>query len=108
MVDLTPLFKIFQLFFGVRLISRGSRNTQKKNPPTFCKLVTNFYEKKVLTVMVNNATNINKANNHHSLNTQNDHKHLRIDHNFYSVHEEITSIRLYTPGNPRSSSVCTT
>jgi hypothetical protein len=28
--------------------------------------------------------------------------HLRIDRNFCSVHEEITSIRLYTPYNPRS------
>ena len=27
--------------------------------------------------------------------------HLRIDRNFCSVHEEITSIRLYTPGDPR-------
>ena len=26
-------------------------------------------------------------------------KQLRIDRNFFSVHEEITSIRLYTPGN---------
>jgi hypothetical protein len=29
-------------------------------------------------------------------------KHLRIDRNFCSVHEKITSIRLYTPCNPRS------
>ena len=28
--------------------------------------------------------------------------HLRIDRNFCLVHEEITSIRLYTPCNPRS------
>ena len=28
--------------------------------------------------------------------------YLRIDRNFCSVHEEITSIRLYTPGNPLS------
>jgi len=28
--------------------------------------------------------------------------HLRIDRNFCSVHEEITSIRLYTSCNPRS------
>ena len=28
--------------------------------------------------------------------------YLRIDRNFCSVHEEITSIRLYTPCNPRS------
>jgi hypothetical protein len=28
--------------------------------------------------------------------------HLRIDRNFCSVHEEITSIKLYTPCNPRS------
>ena len=28
--------------------------------------------------------------------------HLRIDRNFCSVHEEITSVRLYTPCNPRS------
>ena len=27
---------------------------------------------------------------------------LRVDRNFCSVHEEITSIRLYTPGIPRS------
>jgi hypothetical protein len=27
--------------------------------------------------------------------------HLRIDRNFCSVHEEITSIRLYTPGYAR-------
>jgi hypothetical protein len=47
---------------------------RKKNHQPSAKLVTNFYEKKVLTVMVNNATNINKVNNHHSLNTQNDHK----------------------------------
>jgi hypothetical protein len=31
--------------------------------------------------------------------------HLRIDRNFCSVHEEITSIRLYTPCNPRSKGV---
>ena len=31
-------------------------------------------------------------------------KYLRIDRNFCSVHEEITSIRLYTPCNPRSGS----
>ena len=31
-----------------------------------------------------------------------DQKYLRIDRNFCSVHEEITSIRLYTPCNPRS------
>jgi hypothetical protein len=30
------------------------------------------------------------------------HIQLRIDRNFCSVHEEITSIRLYTPYNPRS------
>ena len=29
---------------------------------------------------------------------------LRIDRNFCSVHEEITSIRLYTPCNPCSVS----
>jgi hypothetical protein len=29
-------------------------------------------------------------------------KQLRIDRNLCSIHEEITSIRLYTPGNPRS------
>ena len=29
-------------------------------------------------------------------------KQLRIDRNFCSIHEEITSFRLYTPGNPRS------
>jgi hypothetical protein len=29
-------------------------------------------------------------------------KYLRIDRNFCSVHDEITSLRLYTPGNPRS------
>jgi hypothetical protein len=28
-------------------------------------------------------------------------EHLRIDRNFCSVHKEITSIRLYTPCNPR-------
>jgi hypothetical protein len=28
-------------------------------------------------------------------------KYLKIDRNFCSVHEEITSIRLYTPCNPR-------
>jgi hypothetical protein len=28
--------------------------------------------------------------------------YLRIDRNFCSVHEEITSIKLYTPGNPLS------
>ena len=28
--------------------------------------------------------------------------HLRIDRNFCSVHEEITSIRRYTPCNPRN------
>ena len=28
--------------------------------------------------------------------------YLRIDRKFYSVHEEITSIRLYTPCNPYS------
>jgi hypothetical protein len=28
-------------------------------------------------------------------------KYLRIDRNFCSIHEEITSIRLYTPCNPR-------
>jgi hypothetical protein len=28
--------------------------------------------------------------------------YLRIDRNFCSVHEEITSIRLYTPHNPHS------
>ena len=27
-------------------------------------------------------------------------QYLRIDRNFCSVHEEITSIRLYTPCNP--------
>jgi hypothetical protein len=36
-------------------------------------------------------------------------KQLRIDRNFGSVHEEITSIRLYTPCNPSSyARVCTT
>jgi hypothetical protein len=30
------------------------------------------------------------------------HIYLRIDRNFCSVHEEITSIRSYTPCNPRS------
>ena len=29
--------------------------------------------------------------------------HLRIDCNFCSVHEEITSIGLYTPGNSRNN-----
>jgi hypothetical protein len=29
-------------------------------------------------------------------------KYLRIDRNFCSVHDEITSLRLYTPGKPRS------
>jgi hypothetical protein len=33
--------------------------------------------------------------------------YLRIYRYFCSVHEEITSIRLYTPGNPRAR-VCTT
>jgi hypothetical protein len=28
--------------------------------------------------------------------------HFRIDRNFCSVHEEITSLSLYTPGNLRS------
>jgi hypothetical protein len=30
-------------------------------------------------------------------------KHLRIDRNVCSVHEEMTSIRLYTPCNPHSA-----
>jgi hypothetical protein len=35
--------------------------------------------------------------------------YLRIDRNFCSVHEEISSIRLYTPRNPRIyARVCTT
>jgi len=34
--------------------------------------------------------------------------YLRIDRNVCSVHEEITSIRLYTPCNPRYARVCTT
>ena len=32
---------------------------------------------------------------------------LRIDNNFCLVHEEITSIRLYTPSNSRYAWVCT-
>jgi len=32
--------------------------------------------------------------------------YLRIDRNFCSVHEEITSIRLYTPCNPRTMHIC--
>jgi len=35
--------------------------------------------------------------------------HLTIDRNFCSVHEEVNSIMLYTPCNPRNyARVCTT
>jgi hypothetical protein len=51
-----------------------------------------FYEKKLLKLF-NNL--LNKYNL------------FAIDRNFCSVHEEITSIRLYTPGNPYAR-VCTT
>ena len=40
-----------------------------------------------------------------------EHIHLKIDHNFCLVHEEITSIWLYTPCNPLFvgyARVCTT
>jgi hypothetical protein len=34
---------------------------------SICRHILKNYEKKVITVMVNNSTNINKTNNHHSL-----------------------------------------
>jgi len=46
----------------------------------------------------------NITNKQHGLSfvTRDVAEQLRIDRNFCSIHEEITSIRLYTPCNPRS------
>jgi hypothetical protein len=58
--------------------------------------VWSFIKKILLKIFIQNLVKGNKQNIGNHLN------HLRIDRNFCSVHEEITSIRFYTPRNPRS------
>ena len=45
---------------------------------SICRHILKNYEKKVITAMVNNSNNINKTNNHHSLNTNRPHVKIHV------------------------------
>ena len=56
------------------------------------------------SVVIKNARILNFIDNIFNVYYAKVVRYLRIDRNFCSVHEEITSIRLYTPCNPRTRS----